>query len=203
MIQNKRAILLFAAGLVLSVGTVWADDATPTSATAPTGGAAAASTSPKESPLKTAMKAAGALADAGKTDEAIAAYEQIGVQKSRKAESWRLNSEGLAYLQATPSQPDKAQPLFEKAAATDSANYSAWNNLGSVYEQSNVLDKAKASFMKAIKAAKAAGVSTDKYDANLQLVQSQLDKKAAKDGGAEATKVPDSGAPAAGGDATK
>src|ERR1700679_2998560 len=99
MIQNKLTLLFLTAGLISFVGSLRADEAAPVSTT-PTVAAAqpvAAKPAKADNPLKAAMKAAGDLAAAGKTDEAIAAYEKIGVLKSKKAEGWRLNNEGLAY----------------------------------------------------------------------------------------------------------
>ena len=96
-----------------------------------------------DNPVKAAMKAAGDLAAAGKTDEAVAAYEKIGAVKSKKAEGWRLNNEGLAYLEAADPKADKAVPVLEKAVAVDPGNAVAWNNLGSAYEQTDKLEKAK------------------------------------------------------------
>ena len=191
MIQYKRAYLLFAAGLALTAGKVWAD-ATPVTTPAP---AATAVSKPAkaDSPTVSAMKAAIALAEAGKTDEAVAAYEKIGVLKNKKMEAWRLNNEGLAYLTAATPVPDKALPLFESAVTTDDTNYVALNNLGTTYEQTGDLDKAKDSYQKAIDAAKAAGTSSAKAEGNLQDLQARLDKaqakkdKAAKKAGVKAT----------------
>src|SRR5947209_7467296 len=115
MILSKRAFLLFAAGMFVLAGKVSADDKAQASKTP----APAAKSSKGDSPTVTAMKAAIALADEGKTDEAVAAYEKMGVLKSSKMEAWRLNNEGLAYLTAKEPKNDKALALFEKAVAAD------------------------------------------------------------------------------------
>ena len=189
MIQYKRAFLLFTAGLLVLAGKVWADDASKAKTT-PTPKAAVVGKSAKgDSPTMSAMKAANALAAADKTDEAVAAYEKIGVLKSKSMEAWRLNNEGLAYLTAKEPKNDKALPLFEKAVAVDADNYVAWNNLGTTYEQAGDLDKAKDAYQKSIDAAKAADASSAKADANLQDLQARLDKAQAKKDKAEAKKA--------------
>lgn len=178
MIQYLRAFLLLAVGLAVSAGNLWADDA---SKATPVAGAPSASKPAKtDSPTIAAMKAAIALAEAGKTDEAVAAYEKMGVLKSKKMEGWRLNNEGLAYLIAATPVPDKALPLFEKAVSTDDSNYMALNNLGTTYETTGDLDKAKDAYQKAIDAAKAAGASSAKAEGNLQDLQGRLDRAQAK-----------------------
>jgi tetratricopeptide (TPR) repeat protein len=172
----KNALLLSVAGMALMAGSVMADEQ---AAAATTPAAAPKAAAPKgESPNVTAMKAALALAEAGKFDEAIAAYEKMGVMKSKKMEGWRLNNEGLAYLQAEKN--DKAQPLFEKATETDPSNYVAWNNLGTTLENAGDLDKAKEAYQKAIDAAKEAGASSAKAEGNLEALQGRLDRAAAK-----------------------
>ncbi len=179
MIQTKRVLLLFAAGLLLTAGNLRADDkpaATPAAAPA-----AASKPAKADSPTVTAMKAANALEAAGNTAEAIAAYEKMGVLKSKKMEAWRLNNEALAYLAA--EKYDQAVPLLEKATASYDKNYVAWNNLGTAYEQTNQLDKAKDAYQKSIDAAKDAGASSAKAEGNLAALQPRLDKMEAKDGG--------------------
>lgn len=172
----KNALLLSVAGMALMAGNVMADDK-PAAATTPA--AAPKAAAPKgESPNVTAMKAALALAEAGKYDEAVAAYEKMGVMKSKKMEGWRLNNEGLAYLMAEKN--DKAQPLFEKATETDPSNYVAWNNLGTTLENAGDLDKAKDAYQKSIDAAKEANASSAKAEGNLEALQARLDKAAAK-----------------------
>ncbi len=184
MIQDKRILLLFAAGLLVSTGSLWAD-ATPVSTT-PTGVATVVAAPAKhQSPAYAAMVAANELAAAGKTDEAIAAYEKMGVLKSKSMEGWRLNNEAHAYLTAATPAPDKAVPLLEKATTTDDSNYVAWNNLGSAYEQTGELEKAKDAYQKSIDAAKAANASSAKAEGNLQALQPRLDKMDAKDGGSK------------------
>jgi len=218
MIQHKRTLLFLTVGLISLVGSLRADDAAPTSttSTAPAAQPTVASKPAKmvkaDNPIKAAMKAAGDLAAAGKTDEAIAAYEKIGVLKSPKAESWRLNCEGLAYLGATDPKADKAVPVLEKAVAADENNYLAWNNLGTAYEQTDKLDKAKDAYQKSIDAAKSADASSDKAESNLSALQAKLDKVAAKKGGTKEADAADdsaaaapakSSAPAAAGDQSK
>src|SRR5579859_5522347 len=136
MTYGKKAFLLLA-GLTLTAGSLWADDKPPAAvATKPAAAPAAKAAKPakQDSPTVAAMKAAIALAEAGKTDEAVAAYEKMGVLKSKKMEAWRLNNEALAYITAKEPKYDKALPLLEKAVATDDSNYVAWNNLGTAYE---------------------------------------------------------------------
>ncbi len=199
MIQTKRAFLLFAAGMFVLAGKVSADDKAPASTTPVAGASAVAKPAKADSPTGAAMKAAIALADAGKTDEAVTAYEKMGELKSKKMEAWRLNNEGLAYLTATEPKYDKALPLFEKATETDDSNYVAWNNLGTTYEQTGDLDKAKDAYQKSIDSAKAADASSAKADGNLQALQARLDKaqakkdKADKKSGAKAATTPDAG----------
>jgi tetratricopeptide (TPR) repeat protein len=172
MVQYKRAYLLLAAVLLFSTGKLWADNPTPV-ATSTTPAAVKPS---KHSPEYDAMVAANDLAAAGKTDEAIAAYEKIGVLKSKNMEAWRLNNEAHAYLTAATPVPDKAVPLLEKAVAANDANYVAWNNLGSAYELTDQLDKAKDAYQKSIDSAKAANASSAKAEGNLQALQAKLDK---------------------------
>ena len=135
MIQYKRVFLLLGVGLGLLVGRVWADDqAASSSSNAQAGNSSgtqmntAASPAKPESPNVINMKAANALMDAGKYDEAIAAYEKMGELKSNRMEAWRCNNEGLACLDANKN--DQALPLLEKATTTDPSNSVAWNNLG-------------------------------------------------------------------------
>jgi tetratricopeptide (TPR) repeat protein len=126
------------------------------------------------------MKAAAQLADQGKTDEAVAAYEKIGVLKNPKSESWRLNSEGVAYLNAPQAQPEKSVSLFEKAVEADPDNILAYNNLGLAYEGTKQWDKAKDAFQKAVDASQAAHLSPARYQANLKLLQISMDEMADK-----------------------
>jgi tetratricopeptide (TPR) repeat protein len=189
MIQYKRAFMLFAAGLFVLAGKVSADTtaATTTPVAQPT---VASKPAKADSPTVAAMKAAIALAEAGKTDDAVAAYEKMGVLKSKKMEAWRLNNEGLAYLTAATPAPDKALLLLEKATTTDDSNYVAWNNLGTAYEQTGDIEKAKDAYQKSIDAAKAADASSAKAEGNLQALQPRLDKLEAKNGGAKADSTP-------------
>ncbi len=210
MIQCKSAILLFAAGLAFSTGRLCADDTIPVpqTPTTPTTKAAVASKEAKtESPAVSPMKAALALAEAGKTDEAVAAFEKMGVQKTKRVEAWRLNNEGLAYLIA--DKPEKALPLLEKAVAANADNYVALNNLGIAYEQTGALEKAKDAYQKSIDAAKTADATSAKAEDNLKNLQARLDKiaakkeKAAKKAGAKSPATPVKSTPAAGGDEKK
>lgn len=194
MFQYKRVLLVLTAGVALLAGKVWADNATP--AATPKAVPTAVSKAPKaESPNVTAMKAANALEDAGNTADAIAAYEKIGVLKSKSMEAWRLNNEALAYLKADNN--DKAVSLLEKAVATNDANYVAWNNLGTGYEGLDKLEKARDAYQKSIDAAKAASASSAKAEGNLANLQPRLDKLANKEG-ANPAETPAT-APAAGG----
>ncbi len=206
MVQFTRIFSLLVAGMLVFAGNLRADDkaaavtpqATPAANVAPVS-TPVAKPAKADSPTVAAMKAAIALAEAGKTDEAIAAYEKIGVLKSTKSEAWRLNNEGLAYLIAPTPQPDKAVPLLEKATTTDDTNYMAWNNLGSAYVQTDSWDKAKDAFQKSIDTAKAADASSAKAEGNLADLQKKMDnlaaviaKKNAKKGGTKtaASKTP-------------
>ncbi len=210
MIQYKNIYVLIAAGLALSGGKLWADDTIPAPPqTSPTPIATVASKEAKSDIVKAVkaegvtvspMKAAMALAEAGKIDEAVAAYEKMGVQKSAKVEAWRLNNEGLAYL--IGGKPEKAAPLLEKSTATNADNYVAWNNLGSAYEQTGQLDKAKDAYQKSIDAAKKADAASVKAEDNLKSLQARLEKLAAKKAkgvkkaGDETPATPVSGTPA-------
>src|SRR5208282_864332 len=115
-------------GMILWAGNLWADNSTP--GVTPAGVSAPAAKAAK--PLSP-LKSANALLDAGKLDEAITAYEKMGVLKYKKAETWRLNNEALCYLKVNPPSPEKAIPLLEGSVAADPKNYVAWNNLGSAY----------------------------------------------------------------------
>jgi len=212
MIQNKNAFVLLTAGLMFLTGSLRADDATPASTTPAadsTTPAAASAAVPAAAPaklsIKAQMKAAGDLADAGKTDEAIAAYEAIGRLPSKKGESWRQNSEGLAYLEAATPECDKAVPVLEKAVAINADNYFAWNNLGSAYEQTDQPKKAEDAYQKAIDTGKAAGASTDKAEANLKALQAKTGDApaAAPAASTDATTPAASTTPTAGADASK
>lgn len=191
--QSKQGLLLLAAGIAMAAGTAWADDSPSAGATAATTAAApatqaAAKPAKSDSPTVTAMKAANALSDAGKYDEAIAAYEKIGVLKSKKMEAWRLNNEGLAYLKE--DKADKAVPVLEGATTSDPANAIAWNNLGAAYEATNANDKAKEAYQKSIDAAKDAGSSSAKAEGNLAALNARLGIKDS-DGGSATGKAPD------------
>jgi tetratricopeptide (TPR) repeat protein len=107
----------------------------------------------------------------------------------------------LAYLSATDPKADKALPVLQKAVAVDAENAVAWNNLGSAYEQTDQLAKAKDAYQKAISAAKASGSGSDRAEANLQTLQEKLDKASGKstdeaNAGDAAAKSADSAAPA-------
>lgn len=196
--QTKQGLLLLAAGIAMAAGTAWADDSASMGATAATTAAAPATqaAAPKpakgDSPTVSAMKAANALSDAGKYDDAIAAYEKIGVLKSKKMEAWRLNNEGLAYLKA--DKADKAVPLLEGATTSDPTNAVAWNNLGAAYEATNANDKAKDAYQKSIDAAKDAGTSSAKAEGNLAALNARMGIKDSDSGGS--SKAPDDSAAA-------
>src|SRR5258708_12639721 len=176
MTQCKAAFLSFAVLLLVSAGSLWADDAAPVAtvqANPGAGAVAAANPDNPESPAAT-MKAAAALAEAGKTDEAVAAYEKMGVLKSKKKEGWRLNNEGRAYLIASTPAPEKAVPLLEKAVATDESNFVAWNNLGTAYEQTGQLAKAKDAYQKTIDQPKPGDSPSSKTEPNPQTTEPRL-----------------------------
>src|SRR5665213_972004 len=203
MNQNKYAFVLLTAGLMFSTGSLRAEDAastTPAVTPAATPAAKTAKPAAAAKPsIKEQMKAAADLADAGKTDDAIAAYEKIGPLPSKKGESWRQNAEGLAYLEAPTPEPEKAVPMLEKSVAVNADDYYAWNNLGSAYELTDQSKKAEDAYQKAIDAAKAAGASTDKYETNLKLLQAKTGDASAA---ADSTPLP-AGTPAAGADSSK
>jgi tetratricopeptide (TPR) repeat protein len=125
------------------------------------------------------MKAAIALEDAGNTEEAIAAFEKIGTLKSKSMEAWRLNDEAHVYL--ITDRASQAVSLLEQATTTNPKNFMAWNNLGTAYEASGDLDKAKDAYQKSIDTAKESGDSSAKAEGNLEALQARLDKAAAKD----------------------
>ncbi len=198
----KNAVLILAAASAISAGGLWADEgAAPSNAqaapadqnpagsqavnngqAASNGQATAAAPAKAESPLLTAMKAANALLDAGQYDEAVAAYEKIGACKSKKTEGWRLNNEGLSYLLS--NQSDKALPLLEKAVATDETNFTAWNNLGSCYENLNQMDKAQDAYQKSVDAANNAGADSAKAEGNLAALKARMNATTAQSGSA-------------------
>src|SRR5258708_30967681 len=114
MVQFKSAFFIFVAALLVSAGSLLADNSPPvakdqanTGAPAPiaagkansgVGAPVASKPAKPENPTMTAMRGAIALAEAGKTDKAVAAYEKIRVLKSKKIECWRLNNEDMSYL---------------------------------------------------------------------------------------------------------
>lgn len=181
MIQFKRAFLLFVAGMAVFAGRSWADNKTPVvtpQATPMAAAPAVAKPAKTDPPTVAAMKAAIALEDAGNTTDAIAAFEKMGVLKTKSMECWRLNNEAHVYL--ITNQPDKAVDLLEKATVADATNYIAWNNLGTAYEDTDALDKAKDAYQKSIDAAKAANASSAKAEGNLANLQARIDKMEAK-----------------------
>jgi tetratricopeptide (TPR) repeat protein len=158
-----------------------AADAAVTPAAKPAAKAAAKSESPSVT-----MKSAMALISDGKYDEAIAAYEKLGPQKSKKVEAWRLNNEGLAYLLSNKN--DKAQPLFEQATEADPSNYVAWNNLGTTLESAGDLEKAKDAYQKSVDAAKAGEGNSTKAEGNLAALEARMEKTAPKKDAAKSDK---------------
>ena len=187
MMQSKRAFLLFAAGMVLSLGQSWADNTAAPASTTPAAAPAAdqsAAPAPKKwsNPSMQAIQAAIDLDNAGNTTAAIAAFEKIGELKSKNLEAWRLNDEAGTYMKAGDNSA--AVSLLEKATEANDKNYTAWNNLGAAYEATNDLDKAKDAYQKSIDAAKAANASSAKAEGNLADLQARLDKKAGKKGDA-------------------
>ncbi|HJT24159.1 MAG TPA: tetratricopeptide repeat protein [bacterium] len=174
-----RTLLLFAAGLALTAGNLMADDkpaASTTPAAAPAGQAAA---KPKSSnPTIAEIQAAIDLEDSGNTTAAVAAFEKIQT-KSKNLEAWRLTDEANIYLNVGDN--DKAISLLEQATTTNPKNYVSWNNLGTAYENTDQLDKAKDAYQKSIDAAKDAGASSAKAEGNLEALQARLDKQGAKE----------------------
>ena len=185
MMQSKRAFLLFAAGMVLTIGQSWADNTaapastTPAAAAAPADQSAAPAPKKWSNPTMQAIQAAIDLDTAGNTTAAIAAFEKIGELKSKNLEAWRLNDEAGTYMKAGDNS--SAVSLLEKATEANDKNYVAWNNLGTAYEAGNDLDKAKDAYQKSIDEAKAANASSAKAEGNLEALQARLDKQAAKD----------------------
>lgn len=179
--MKMRTLLLFAAGLALTAGNLMADDK-PAASTTPAAAPAEktmAKPSHTDSPNVAAMKAAIALEDAGNTEAAVAAFEKMGVLKSKSMEAWRLNNEALVYLNVNDDA--KAVSLLEGATEANPKNYIAWNNLGTAYENTGALDKAKDAYQKSIDAAKETGESSAKAEGNLEALQARLDKEAAKE----------------------
>jgi tetratricopeptide (TPR) repeat protein len=146
---------------------VWADETT-------TAQAETATSKAEVSMAKSPLKAANELLDAGKYDEAIAAYEAIGTMKFKKAETWRLNNEGLAYIKS--GKATDAVPFLEKSVAVQDSNYVAWNNLGIAYEAAEQFDKAKEAYQKSADKAKEAGASSERADANLKYLEARMAK---------------------------
>jgi len=202
MMKYKSVLCLFAAGLVLLAGRSWADDKT---AAAPTPAPPAPAAKPAKAGNQTiaAIQAAIDLDTAGNTTAAIAAFEKVGVLKSKNLEAWRLTDEANTYIKAGDNT--KATSLLEQATETNPKNYVAWNNLGTMYEGTGDMDKAKDAYQKSVDAAKAANASSAKAEGNLEALQARMDKAAAKKAksGAKPAPPPAGGAPAAGGEEKK
>lgn len=177
--MKKRTLLLFAAGLALTAGNVMADNKPAASTTPAMAPAAEKAAKPKSSnPTIAAIQAAIDLDEAGNTTAAVAAFEKIQT-KSSNLECWRLTDEANVYLKQNDNA--KAIELLEKATTTNDKNYVAWNNLGTAYENTGDLDKAKDAYQKSIDAAKAADASSAKAEGNLEALQARMDKEAAKE----------------------
>ncbi len=177
--MKKRNLLLFAAGLALTAGNVMADDkpaASMTPAAAP-----ASQSAPKAksgNPTIAAIQAAIDLDSAGNTTAAVAAFEKI-TTKTKNLECWRLTDEANVYLKVDDNA--KAVSLLEAATAANDKNAISWNNLGTAYENSGDLDKAKDAYQKSVDAAKDAGSDSAKAQGNLDALQARMDKAAAKE----------------------
>jgi tetratricopeptide (TPR) repeat protein len=169
----KRILLALTAVIALMAANSWADDK-PAAMKAPAAGSTAPASKKWSNPSMAAIQAAIDLDSAGNTTAAIAAFDKIGVLKSKNLEAWRLNDEASTYMKAGDNA--KATELLEKATETNDQNYVAWNNLGSAYEASKDLDKAKDAYQKSIDAAKAANASSAKAQGNLDALQARLDK---------------------------
>ncbi len=187
MIRSKRILWVLGAGLAVSAGSLWADNATPMAATqtAPTTAVAPATEAaakPKSgNPTIAAIQAAIDLDAAGNTTAAVEAFEKIQT-KSKNLEAWRLNDEAGVYLKVNDDA--KAVSLLEGATTANSKNYVAWNNLGTAYEETGDTDKALDAYQKSIDAAKAAGADSAKAEGNLAALQARVG--ATKQGGAAA-----------------
>jgi len=176
--MKKRTLLLFAAGLALTAGNVMADDK-PAASTTPAAAPASQMAKPKSSnPTIAAIQAAIDLDAAGNTTAAVAAFEKI-TTKTKNLECWRLTDEANVYLKVDDNA--KAVSLLEAATEANPKNAISWNNLGTAYENSGDLDKAKDAYQKSIDAAKDAGSDSAKAQGNLDALQARLDKQAAKE----------------------
>lgn len=189
MIQSKRFLLVLGAGLAVSAGNLWADNAAPAAQTTPAAQASAAPASKKWSnPTMQSIQDAIDLDNAGNTTAAVAAFEKIGPVKSKNLEAWRLNDEATVYIKI--GDYAKAVDLLEKAVDSNDKNYVALNNLGTCYEETGELDKAKDAYQKSIDAAKDAGASSAKAEGNLAALQARMGATA----GTKAESSDDSGA---------
>jgi tetratricopeptide (TPR) repeat protein len=158
----KRMAASVLMGLFLSV-SAFSQEAAAVQPVSPTAQAAAT--------VKPNMKDARMLLNKGQFSESLEMYKAVGPLKSKMAESWRLNNMGLCSIKLGNYQ-DAIQPL-EASVLADPKNHVAWNNLGVAFENTGAKDKAIEAYSKGVEAAKAAGSSSEKSEANLKLVQAK------------------------------
>jgi tetratricopeptide (TPR) repeat protein len=91
--------------------------------------------------LKEALRKASELLDAGKYQEASAAYAAIGQTAPAQREGWRLNNWGLCYLRLGDALT--ARERLERSVEVFPGNPVAWNNLAIACEQLGLVDRAK------------------------------------------------------------
>jgi Tfp pilus assembly protein PilF len=119
--------------------------------------------------LKTALKQASELLDAGQHQAASDAYAAIGQTSPAKREGWRLNNWGLCRLRL--NDPAGARERLERSVEAFPDNPVAWNNLAVAYETLGLRDKAKEAYARA-----ASSVGGEAYDpARAALSQLKLD----------------------------
>lgn len=121
------------------------------------------------------LKAANLLLDAGKFEEALAAYTALGVARSSKVETWRLNNMGLCYLRT--ERPAEALPLLRKAVEVEPGNAVAWNNLGVALENGGEVDKALEAYRQSVEIARKAGQSDSRGELNLKKAELKVKAK--------------------------
>lgn len=112
------------------------------------------------------LKAANKLLDAGKFEEALAAYAALGEARSSKVETWRLNNMGLCYLRT--EKPAEALPLLRKAVEVEPGNSVAWNNLGVALENSGDFDNALEAYRQSVQISRKAGQTDTRGESNLK-----------------------------------
>ena len=142
----------------------------------PTAGLLNESPSPlKGETLARALKAANALMDGGKFQEAVEAYAKIGITTPAKREGWRLNNWGLAYIRL--GQYAEALPRLKKSVEVFPDNPKAWNNLGVAYENLGRAAEAKEAYTKAVGSGQASEADAAKIELNHVKLDFNAEKK--------------------------